>query len=147
MKAKLRENAPWETQKLKTGIILNKKEFTTIKDETVKLFIKNSLSKTVEIEGETPIVVPKRKLKTEIPVVKKRVLKATTKKEIKKKAITTKKVKPKVIIDEDSLTEVSLKKLLKQDILELLLKRGFSKKELKGLKKDRLIEVYLIDKL
>ena len=142
MKAKLRENAPWETQKLKTGIILNKKEFTTIKDETVQSFIRNSLSKTVEIEGETPVVI-KRKLKVEEPVkvVKKRVLK-TTKNKIEKKA-----TKVKTIVDEETLTEEGLKKLLKSDILELLLKREFSKKELKGLKKDRLIEVYLIDKL
>ncbi|MDA3856220.1 MAG: hypothetical protein PF569_08235 [Candidatus Woesearchaeota archaeon] len=145
MKAKLRDNAPWPTQKLKTGIILNKTDFTTIEDKVVQDFIRNSLSKTVEIGGEKPVKVTKRKLKTEEPKeIKKRVLKETPK-EIEKE--TTTKTKKVEIVDKDNLTEKELKSTLKSDIVESLLKKGFTTEELKGLKKNRLIEVYLIDKL
>lgn len=134
IKAKLRKNAPWKTQKLKHGIILNKINFTEINDEIVEEQIKHSLKRIVEIEGETPIIIPEKK-----PVRK---LKEPLEIPVKKKDTNIKK-KDTII----NITASKLKSMLKKDLEELLISTGFDAIDVKKLKKKELIEAYLINSL
>lgn len=56
-------------------------------------------------------------------------------------------LKKKRVLKEENHTEKTLKIKLKKEIEEILIRRGFDLKDLAGLKKSELIEIYLIDRL
>lgn len=139
MKARLKQNAPWETQKFKAGIILNKIDFLPIEDMTVQEQLKNSpISVYIEIEGISPIETPKKKriLKEEkdLPIVQE--------KEIKQEKASKTDEEISKLLEEGNSNLV-----LKSELKNLLLKRDYTEEDLKGLNKARLVEVFLIDKL
>ena len=134
IKARLRENAPYPTQKLRGGIILNKVDFVEIVDPLTIEQVRFSLSRVVEIEGEKP----------------KRVLKETI--------IEPTNINNTIILDSDNRIEPKdikamldnddTKGLSKTEIKEFLIKElNFSELDLKGLTKKKLIDIYKIDRL
>ena len=139
MKARLKENAPFPTQKLKRGVVLNKEEWTTIDDTAIQNQIVNQLGKIVEVSGKG---IPK----------KKRVLKVVEDEPIEKDAtiiVKENKKEEKTLGEIESLLdEGNTTKVLKSEIKRLLKEKlKYTEEDLKSLNKSKLVDIYKIEKL
>lgn len=153
MKAKLKENAPFPTQKLKTGLVINKTDWTVIDDPIVQNQIKNTaLNKMVEIGGKG-IPSTNTATKAEEPKIKRRRVLKSQPSEEKEETTPTTKVKTetnKKTIDEiDNLMKLGeSKKVLKTEVRDLLIKKyNFTKEDLKAMNKSQLVDTYNIENL